>query len=182
MNPDCRLVCKPDEIWKKIWYEPSITVNSFEAGSRKNAGNVILDKAWCRISIRTVPTMEGNTVSKLLREKIKSMVPPYVKLKLTEETSANPWKTDLSNPVFKLAKQCLEKTYKTKAVFAGCGGSVPFTEILSRMLNNVPSLLIGIEDPYTNAHSENESLNLDDFKKTIMAEILFFGGLKNIKS
>jgi acetylornithine deacetylase/succinyl-diaminopimelate desuccinylase-like protein len=85
--------------------------------------------------------------------------------------------TESSHPVFGVAKQSLGRGYGRPAVLIGCGGTIPFVDSFTKALGDIPALLVGIEDPYTNAHSENESLDIADFHKAVRSQIHFFADL-----
>lgn len=161
----------------KMWREPAISVNSIQSGGKKIAGNVIMDSAWARIGLRLVPNMHHAKAMKLLTDFIRDNCPWGLKVEISPEQGANPWMTTSEHPVFAVAKKSLSLGYGKEAVFIGCGGTIPFVDSFTRVLGDIPALLVGIEDPYTNAHSENESLGIADFHSSVRSQIHFFADL-----
>ena len=62
----------------------------------------------------------------------------------------------------------------------GCGGSIPFVKPFVEELAGVPALLLGLEDPACNAHGENESLDLADFRRSALSSAHLQGELSRL--
>ncbi|HEX2613722.1 MAG TPA: M20/M25/M40 family metallo-hydrolase [Fibrobacteria bacterium] len=159
------------------WREPSFSVNAVEAGLRKSAGNVLLDSAWARVGLRLAPGMDPVESTRLVVEHLHAHCPWGLRLEVVPEQGAKPWKTRPDHPVFAVAKKSLTEGFGSEAVCIGCGGTIPFVDTFTGILGDVPALLVGIEDPYTNAHSENESLHLGDFDSAVKSQVRFFADL-----
>jgi len=152
-------------VYEKMWYRPSIAVNAIEASSRKQAANIINDVAWARIGVRIVPDMDPGITLSLLTSHLKKHAPWGVEVHIQPETPSQWWKTDTKGPVFEAALRSLEKGYGRKPIVAGAGGSIPFVQTITEALGGAPALLFGVGDPFTAAHSENESLLISDWEK-----------------
>ncbi len=59
----------------------------------------------------------------------------------------------------------------------GCGGSIPFVGPFADAFGGAAALLIGVEDPASNAHGEDESQHLGDLERTATSVALLFSEL-----
>ena len=159
---------------KKLYRLPSISVNAIQASTRKNVSNIVNESAWCKVGIRTVPNMDAAKTLKLLCEHLKKNAPWGAQVEFSVDQSAPWWTTSPEGPVFDKARRALTKAYGRECVVMGQGGTIPFVGPFSEALGGVPALLIGVEDPQTNAHSENESLHLGDLKRSILSAVYLY--------
>jgi acetylornithine deacetylase/succinyl-diaminopimelate desuccinylase-like protein len=157
-----------------MWREPSFSINAFEASARKSPANIINGSAWAKIGIRLVPDMNPERTLKLLTEHLQRVAPWGVEVSVKVESCSPSWGTRAQGRAFDCAMSAMEKGYGKKPVLMGCGGSIPFVGPFAEALGGAPALLIGVEDPYTYAHSENESMPIDDFEKAIRSMIHFY--------
>jgi acetylornithine deacetylase/succinyl-diaminopimelate desuccinylase-like protein len=85
--------------------------------------------------------------------------------------------TDPNGPAFEAAMAALRHGFGRDAVGIGCGGSIGFVGPLAALFDNAPALLLGIEDPLSNAHAPNESLHEGDWQKLMVSLVYLFDNL-----
>jgi acetylornithine deacetylase/succinyl-diaminopimelate desuccinylase-like protein len=187
MVPGSKLLKEAVNPIAQIFRFPSLTVNALQASSRKQAGNVLNDTAWARVTIRLVPDMDPDKVLHQLEEHLKKVLPWGLELSMQQDRGSGPWAADpnetpRSQAAFGCATKALGAGYGKEPLFLGCGGSIPFVKPFAEALGGAPALLIGVEDPYTNAHGENESLLVSDLKKACVSQIHLFDELSRAAS
>jgi acetylornithine deacetylase/succinyl-diaminopimelate desuccinylase-like protein len=173
------LLGEENPYWQN-WWQPALMVNALQASSKKDARSVLVDEAWARVSIRIVPDMRADEVYTLLGHALSAAAPWGAHLEYEKVTCVDPWCTTTEHPAFAAAQTALKKGYGKDVVMMGCGGTIPFVQPLCDAFGDVPALLMGIEDPYTNAHGENESLCLSDWEKAVVSAIFLYEELASV--
>jgi cysteinylglycine-S-conjugate dipeptidase len=167
-------------VYERLWTRPSLTVIAMESHPIKGSSNQIVNAARARLSLRTVPNMDGPDAGRLLVKRLTKN-PPYGAKVTAKVTGSTPWwTTDPEGPAFEAARRALKAGYGKETVMMGAGGSIGFVGPFEKTLGGAPCLLMGVEDPYCNAHSENESLDLADFKKSIRSAIFLYDELSRV--
>ena len=171
-------------VYEKLWTRPSLTIIAFEARQFQGSSNQIIDAARARLSLRTVPNVDGNQAAALLKKKLMNRVPNGAKVKVaTSRKAVTPWwTTDPEGPAFEAARRALKAGFGKDTAMIGAGGSIGFVGPFATLLGGAPCLLMGVEDPKCNAHSENESLHLGDWMKCIKSAVYLYDELSRVET
>ena len=152
---------------ERMWTRPTCDVNGLLSGyTGEGAKTVLPAKAMAKVSFRLVPGQTPERVGELLERHLARVAPPGVELTLVELHGGRPWRASLDGPVFEAASRALERSFGTRPVLAGEGGSIPIVVELEEMLG-ANTLLLGFALPGANMHAPNEWFATDCFERGI---------------
>jgi acetylornithine deacetylase/succinyl-diaminopimelate desuccinylase-like protein len=178
MKPGTRLAGEPKyPVWERLWTRPALTVIALEARPIQGSSNQVQSAARARLSMRTVPEMDAAKAGRLLVRRLAARPPAGALVTARVTGTASWWTTDPEGPAFEAARRALAGGFGREAAMIGAGGSIGFVQPFSDALGGVPCLLMGVEDPASAIHSENESLHLGDFLKAMRAAVLLYDEL-----
>ncbi len=169
--------------YEQTWRKPALTVIAQEASSLKGASNQVLPKASALVSCRMVPDQDPAEVVAQIQSFLTADPPWGVKVSVTPvHQPVKWWMTDPQGPAFEASLKALKRGFERDPVAIGCGGTIGFVGPLADLFGGAPALLLGIEDPQTNAHAPNESLDRGDFRKLTFSLAHLFENLGNLRN
>jgi acetylornithine deacetylase/succinyl-diaminopimelate desuccinylase-like protein len=167
-------------IWPSLWRQPSLSINALCASTEADARNVLVHRAWARLGLRLAPGMDAPKAAQELELALQEAAPWGVQVRLKRDTANAGWATPTDHPAFGACARALTLGYGRPPVLVGCGGSIPFVQPMAEALGDIPALLLGVEDPYTLAHAENESLHLGDLRAATRSAIYLYQELAQV--
>jgi acetylornithine deacetylase/succinyl-diaminopimelate desuccinylase-like protein len=167
--------------YEQTWRLPAITVVAQEASSFRSVSNQVLPRAAAIVSCRIVPDQDPEEVFAQVKG-VLTANPPWgvqVNVKLMGK-SVKWWMTDPTGPAFEAAMKAMKAGFGKDPVSIGCGGTIGFVGPLADLFGGAPALLMGIEDPQSNAHAPNESLHEGDWKNLMKSLAHLFSELGSL--
>jgi acetylornithine deacetylase/succinyl-diaminopimelate desuccinylase-like protein len=158
-------------VYERLWLQPAVAVTALEGMPLATAANQLMAEARARVGIRLAPGQDPDRAAKLASEFLTREPPFGVRVDVEVVSAAGGWQTDARGPAFDAARRALAAGFEREPVEIGCGGSIPFVAPFARALRGAPALLLGLEDPVCNAHGENESLYLPDFRRAARSAV-----------
>jgi acetylornithine deacetylase/succinyl-diaminopimelate desuccinylase-like protein len=165
-------------LYEQTWRKPAVTIIAQEASSIEGASNQVLPRARAIVSCRIVPDQDPQEVYEQLKAVLTKDPPWGVKVKVEQQGKpVKWWMTDPTGPAFESAVSAMQQGFGRDPISIGCGGTIGFVGPLAELFGGAPALLLGIEDPKSNAHAPNESLHEGDWKNLMRSLAHLFANL-----
>lgn len=157
----------------RLWMKPAVSVLAIDAPAVHDAINQLVPVSRAKVSMRIPPGQDGKQALAALSLHLRTHAPWGVEVKISNESSGEPFVTQTGGPAYKAMKSALSKAWDHKAVDIGAGGTIPFLADLAELFPNAEIMVTGVEDPRSGAHGPDESVDLGELERACLAEALF---------
>jgi acetylornithine deacetylase/succinyl-diaminopimelate desuccinylase-like protein len=162
---------------QRLWAKSAITVIGIDTTPIAKASNTLIPSAKAKISMRVAPGGDAAAHLDALRHHLESHAPWGARVTVTPGDIGQPYEIDTTGAVYDAARSAFRQSWGVDAVDMGMGGSIPFIAEFAEAFPDATILVTGVEDPGTQAHSVNESLDLGVLERAAVTEALLLGML-----
>lgn len=160
----------------RVWTQPAIAVIGMDVRPVAESSNTIAPECTFRLSVRTVPGTDPEDTFAAVKAHIEKHCPFGAHLTVSR-TETGPGYLAANGDAADLFRDCLKTAWKQEPVSIGVGGSIPFIAQFQSEFPEAEVLVTGVEDPASNAHSENESASKTVLRNATVAEGIFLARL-----
>jgi acetylornithine deacetylase/succinyl-diaminopimelate desuccinylase-like protein len=164
-------------VTERLWAKPAITVIGIDTTPIAQSSNTLTAGARAKVSMRVAPGGDAKAHLDALTRHLESHAPWGARVTVTPGDIGQPYAIDATGPVYDAARAAFREAWGTDSVDLGVGGSIPFIATFAEQFPDAKILVTGVEDPATQAHSVDESLDLGVLERAATAEALLLAKL-----
>lgn len=165
-------------ITARLWTKPAISVIGIDAPTVALSSNTIQPKASAKLSMRIAPGQEPSAALAALRSHLETNAPFGAKVTVHDGELGKPFLAKENTPAMTAARDAFAEAWGVEPVDTGIGGSIPFIADLLEVYPQAEILVTGVEDPDSRAHGANESVDLAELEKVVLAEALLLAKMQ----
>lgn len=164
----------------RLWAKPAITVIGLDTTSIEKSSNTLIPSARAKVSMRVAPGGDARRHLEALTRHLEQNAPWGAKVTVTPGDMGQPYAIDATGPVYDAARAAFRQAWGADPVDMGVGGSIPFIAEFAAAFPEAKILVTGVEDPATQAHSVDESLDLGVLERAATSEALLLEALGSL--
>ena len=164
-------------VTERLWAKPAVTVIGIDTTSVAASSNTLIPRARAKVSMRVAPGGDAAEHLAALTRHLEQHAPWGAQVTVTPGDVGQPYAIDATGPVYDAARAAFRQAWGTDAIDMGVGGSIPFIAAFAAAFPEAEILVTGVEDPGTQAHSINESLDLGVLERAATSEALLLAAL-----
>jgi acetylornithine deacetylase/succinyl-diaminopimelate desuccinylase-like protein len=164
-------------VTRRLWAKPAITVIGIDTTPVARSSNTLIPRARAKISMRVAPGGDAKAHLDVLTRHLESHAPWGARVTVAPGDIGQPYAIDATGPTYDAVRGAFREAWGTDPVDLGQGGSIPFIATFAEAFPDAKILVTGVEDPATQAHSVNESLDLGVLERAATAEALLLARL-----
>ncbi|GAA1994482.1 dipeptidase [Kitasatospora viridis] len=161
------------EVADRLWARPAVTVLGIDVPAVLGSTGSVQAGARAKLSLRVPPGMDVLQAQATLIAHLESVAPWGVQLTATAGASGSAFSAETSGPVYEALKGAMRQAFGTDLAVAGMGGSIPLCSALRSLYPDTEIVLFGVEEPATQIHAVNESVDPEELERMTLGEALF---------
>lgn len=158
---------------QRLWASPALAVLGIDAPPVAGAANILVPRASAKLSMRVPAGQDPHEAGELLKAHLRENVSFGARVNILDGEFGKPFDATSSAPEMELAKSSYAAAWDHEVEEIGIGASIPVVADFALRYPEATILVTGVEDPGSNAHSPNESVDFDDLLKVAASEALF---------
>lgn len=161
----------------RLFSKPAIAVVGFDAPRVDESSNQIVPEARARVSLRLAPGDDPGAARDALVAHLRAAAPWGVQVEIDTNEAGMGYLVDTTTPDYAAARDALAEAFDHDVVEVGSGGSIPLVPMLAETFPGIDVLIVGASDERSNPHSLDESVDLADLERMVLAEALMIHNL-----
>ena len=158
----------------RMWTRPAVSVLALDAPPVSEAINQLVPVSRAKVSLRTAPGQDTGAALQALKDHLVANAPWGTTVEIFHEERGDATTLDMDTFAVEAWTNAFTEAFGNEPVRMGAGGSIPFIATFTELYPEAPILVIGTSDPTSSYHAPNESQDLGDLEKAVLAEAIAF--------